>query len=102
VANDRILNSTGNARVQVYDNSTIIFNTNTANVASITAAGVFNLSTGHSLQLPVYNSANASILANVATGQVVYVTDGDSGNPCLAVYSGGAFRRVSFGANISP
>jgi hypothetical protein len=102
LASDRVLNSTGNARVQVYDNSTIFFNTNTANVASITAAGVFNLSTGHSLQLPVYNSANASVLANVATGQVVYVTDGDSGNPCLAVYSGGAFRRISFGANISP
>jgi hypothetical protein len=102
LASDRVLNSTGNARVQVYDNSTIFFNTNTANVASITAAGVFNLSTGHSLQLPVYNSANASVLANVATGQVIYVTDGDSGNPCLAVYSGGAFRRISFGANISP
>ena len=102
VASDRVLNSTGNARVQVYDNSTILFNTNTANVASITAAGVFNLSTGHSLQLPIYNSANASVLANVATGQVVYVTDGDSGNPCLAVYSGGAFKRISFGANISP
>ena len=102
VASDRVLNSTGNARVQVYDNSTILFNTNTANVAAITAAGVFNLSTGHSLQLPIYTTANASVLANVATGQVVYVTDGDSGNPCLAVYSGGAFRRISFGANISP
>lgn len=101
VASDRILNSTGNARVQVYDNSTILFNTSSANVASITASGVFNLSTGHSLQLPVYTVSQASNLANVATGQVVYVSDGDSGNPCLAVYSGGVFKRVSFGANIS-
>lgn len=101
VASDRIVNSTGNARVQVYDNSTILFNTNSANVASITAAGVFNLSTAHSLQLPVYTVSQAANLANVATGQVVYVSDGDTGNPCLAVYSGGAFKRISLGANIS-
>jgi hypothetical protein len=31
----------------------------------------------------------------------VAVTNGDAGNPCLAVYSSGAWKRVSLGANIS-
>ena len=99
---NKILNSSGNASVFVGESSNIIFKVNSSNVATITTGGVVNLSASHSLQLPIYNAANASVLANVATGQVVYVTDGDSGNPCLAVYSGGAFRRISFGANISP
>jgi hypothetical protein len=51
--------------------------------------------------LPSYTVAQAQALPSVSTGQMIYVTNGDSGNPCLAVYSGGAFRRVSFGANIS-
>ena len=98
---NKILNSSGNASVFVGESSNIIFTVNSSNVATITTGGVINLSASHSLQLPIYNTANASSLANVSTGQVVYVTDGDSGNPCLAVYSGGAFRRISFGANIS-
>jgi hypothetical protein len=98
---NKILNSSGNASVFVGESSNIIFTVNSSNVATITTGGVVNLSASHSLQLPIYNTANASVLANVSTGQVVYVTDGDSGNPCLAVYSGGAFKRISFGANIS-
>lgn len=99
---NKILNSSGNASVFVGESSNIVFTVNSSNVATITTNGIVNLSASHSLQLPIYNAANALGLANVATGQVVYVTDGDSGNPCLAVYSDGAFRRISFGANISP
>lgn len=51
--------------------------------------------------LPSYTVAQAQALPSVSTGQMIYVTNGDSGNPCIAVYSGGAFRRISFGANIS-
>lgn len=51
--------------------------------------------------LPTYTVAQAQSLPSVSTGQMIYVTNGDSGNPCIAVYSGGAFRRISFGANIS-
>lgn len=51
--------------------------------------------------LPSYTVAQAQALPSVSNGQMIYVTNGDSGNPCLAVYSGGAFRRISFGANIS-
>jgi hypothetical protein len=31
-------------------------------------------------------------------GTVVYVTDGDAGSPCLAVYSGGAWRKLALGS----
>jgi len=96
-----IRNSSGNASVTVYDTPVIKFNVSSSNVAEIDSDGVFDLSSGHSLQLPVYTVAQAANLANVATGQVIYVSNGDTGNPCLAVYSGGAFKRVSFGANIS-
>ena len=99
--NDKILNTTGNTFVQATDSSTIVFSVAESNVGTFTTAGVFNISAGHSLQLPVYTVAQATGLANVATGQLVYVSNGDSGNPCLAVYSGGAFKRVSLGATIS-
>jgi hypothetical protein len=96
-----IRNTSGNASVAVLDTPRILFNVASSNVAEIDSDGVFNISTGHSLQLPSYSVAQAANLANVAVGQLIYVSNGDTGNPCLAVYSGGAFKRVSFGANIS-
>jgi len=42
-------------------------------------------------------------LGNISavTGDVAYCSNGDAGNPCLAVYTGSAWKRVAFGANIS-
>jgi hypothetical protein len=68
---------------------------------TITVPGVVNITNTHSLQLPTYTVSQASALGNVAAGQVIYVSNGDSGNPCLAVYSGGAWKRVALGATIS-
>ncbi len=34
-------------------------------------------------------------------GQLVYCSDGDSGSPCLAVYDGSSFKRISLGATVS-
>ena len=96
-----LYNTSGNAAIHVTDTPNIVFTVNSANVATITAAGVFNIGTGHSLQLPSYTVVQANALSNVATGQLIYVSNGDTGNPCLAVYSGGAWKRISFGANIS-
>ena len=96
-----ITNSSGNTSVMATDTSTINFEINTATAAQITSAKIFDISMGHSLKLPSYTVAQAANLANVATGEVIYVSNGDTGNPCLAVYSGGAFKRISFGANIS-
>jgi hypothetical protein len=77
--------------------------TNTSGNAEITVSepGVANIATCDSLQLPNYTVAEASGIATPAAGQIIYVSNGDSGNPCLAVYSSGAWKRVSLGANIS-
>lgn len=36
-----------------------------------------------------------------STGDIAYCSNGDSGNPCLAVYNGTNWRRVALGAAIS-
>jgi hypothetical protein len=96
-----ILNSSGNTKVTATDDSTVLFTTNNANVATITAQGIFNISAGHSLQLPAYTVANATALSNVATGQMIYVSNGATGSPCLAVYSGGTWKQVAIGNTIT-
>ena len=77
--------------------------TNTSGNAEITVSdpGVANIATCDSLQLPSYTVASSANIATPAAGQIIYVTNGDSGNPCLAVYSAGAWKRVALGANIS-
>ena len=96
-----ITNSSGNTSIQTTDANTINFEIDAVLVAQITSAGVVNLANSHSLQLPAYTTANATVLTNVATGQVIYVSDGDAGQPCLAVYSGGSFKRIALGSTIS-
>jgi hypothetical protein len=64
-------------------------------------SGVANASTTHSLQLPSYTVTEASSLSDVESGQIIYCSNGDSGSPCLAVYSVDSWRIVSLGANIS-
>lgn len=71
------------------------------NRITVTSAGVADVSTTHSLQLPTYTVIEANALSNVANGQLIYVSNGDTGSPCLAVYSAGAWKISSLGANIS-
>jgi hypothetical protein len=68
---------------------------------SVAESGVVTIAQAHSLQLPTYTVTSANALANKAPGQLIYVSNGDSGNPCLAVYASGAWKRVSLGANIA-
>lgn len=77
--------------------------TNTSGNAGISVddSGVANIATVQSLQLPGYSVAQAANLANTSDGQLIYVTNGDSGNPCLAVYSTDNWKIVALGANIS-
>lgn len=77
--------------------------TNSAGNASIQVdpSGVGNLSTVQSVQLPTYTVSQATALANAANGQIIYVSNGDSGSPCLAVYSVDAWKIVSLGGNIT-
>lgn len=96
-----LYNTSGNTAVQVTDTPQINFVVNNVTRAAVTAAGIMDLSTGHSLKLPSYSVAAANALGNVANGELIFVADGDSGSPCLAVYSNGAWRRVALGATIS-
>lgn len=68
---------------------------------AVDPSGVANLSTVQSLQLPSYTVSQANALGNTASGQLIYVSNGDSGNPCLAVYSVNAWKIVSLGGNIT-
>jgi len=35
-----------------------------------------------------------------ATGSLIFVSDGDAGSPCLAVYDGSNWKIISLGSNI--
>jgi hypothetical protein len=63
--------------------------------------GVINNATlgGPHLTLVQYSVSSAPVNAPVA--RVIYVSDGDGGNPCLAVGNGSAWKRVALGATIS-
>lgn len=37
-----------------------------------------------------------------SAGDIVYLTDGDAGNPCLAVYNGSSWRTVRLGTQVGP
>jgi hypothetical protein len=96
-----ITNTSGNSTVHVTDTPSIVFGVNGNNIAEFNANQVLNMSASRGLQLPVYTVAQATSLPAPAAGQVIYVSNGDNGSACLAVYSGGAWRRVAFGAVIS-
>jgi len=96
-----ISNTTGNSAVQVTDTPAVVFKVNNYNIAEFNANRVLNMSASRGLQLPTYTVAEATALPAPAAGQVIYVSNGDSGAACLAVYSDGAWRRVNLGAAIS-
>jgi hypothetical protein len=68
---------------------------------SVDANGVAQFATVHSLQLPTYTVTQANALANKAAGQIIYVSNGNGGAPCLAVYNGSNWQQVRFDGVIS-
>jgi hypothetical protein len=85
-------------------NSNVTVSVNgTNNVGVFATAGLYvsGLFASANVALPVYSVATATALSGIATGQVIYVSNGDNGNPCLAVYSGGTWKRVALGTTIS-
>lgn len=78
-----------------------ITNDSGVNSIEVDDSGVANLVTVQSLQLPSYTVSQANALANVASGQIIYVSNGDSGSPCLAVYSVDAWKIVQLAGNIT-
>lgn len=73
----------------------------TGNSIIVDANGVAQFATIQSLQLPIYTVTQANALANKATGQLIYVSNGNSGSPSLAVYNGSDWQKVVFGGAIS-
>lgn len=51
--------------------------------------------------LKEYTVSNAPQASSSNKGLLIYVSDGDSGSPCLAVSDGSTFRRISLGSTIS-
>lgn len=51
--------------------------------------------------LPTYTTLQANNLTGVSVGQLIYVSDGANGSPCLATYSAGAWQRINLAGNIS-
>lgn len=96
-----LTNSAGTAEVNTTAGGNIDFDINSTTVAQVTSTSILNISAGHSLQLPAYTVAQANGLGNVATGQVIYVSNGAAGSPCLAVYTGGAWKQVTIGSTIT-
>jgi len=78
-----------------------ITNISGTNRIEVLTNGVADISTVQSLQLPTYTVATAANIANVANGQIIYVTDGDGGSPSLAVYSVDNWKKVLLSGNIS-
>ena len=70
-------------------------------VISVDANGVAQFATVHSLQLPTYTVTQANALSNKAAGQIIYVSNGNGGAPCLAVYNGSNWQQVRFDGVIS-
>ena len=51
--------------------------------------------------LPSYTTAAANSISDKKIGEIIYVSDGDNGLPCIAVYDGLSFKRLGLGATIS-
>ena len=55
------------------------------------------------LSLPQYTmSGSPNGIPDGQVGDVIYVSNGDSGNPCIAIHDGSSFKRISLGTTISP
>ena len=53
------------------------------------------------LRLEQLSTSTVESLSSLAAGDIVYTSDGDGGDPCLAVYNGTNWLRVALGTAIS-
>jgi hypothetical protein len=105
----KIINGAGTTYVETTGANTVVSNISGTNIMVVSSTGVSvvgnivsnSISADQSLKLPSYTVAQSANISSPSAGQVIYVSNGDAGNPCLAVYSSGAWKRVSLGANIS-
>lgn len=95
-----ISNSSGNTKIQV-QGTDIVLKTDSANVVSIGTSKIVDISNAHSLQLPIYATIEANALSNKQNGQLILTSDGANGQPCLAVYYDGQWKKLILGSQIS-
>ena len=96
-----LYNTDADSSVQVNDVPEISFTVNNTVRTKITANGIVDISTGRSIKMPLYTVSQADALTGRTEGEMIYVQNGDSGAACLAVFTGGAWKRVVLGAAIS-
>ncbi len=77
----------------VKDDLVVISDASTTETKKITIQNLF--------KVPSANTANTAAISSAAAGQVVYVSDGAGGSPCLAVYNGSNCLRITLGAAIA-
>lgn len=77
------------------DDSSIIIDATTSNISGAV------ISASDLLNLPIYTTAQAAGISGAVAGAVIYVSDGNSGSPCLAVRSGSSWLRIALGLAIS-
>jgi len=95
-----LTNVSGNASVSVSPAGNINLITNSTPVVTVNNTGVFDI-VGTSLKLPSYTVAQVANIMGAQAGQVIFVSNGNSGFPCLAVFDGTAWKRVTLGSTIS-
>lgn len=78
-------------------------NLGNANTDAITATGYLKASNGFGLTVMNTSTANylSGVLGIISTGDVAYISDGDSGSPCIGVYNGSSWKRIALGSDIS-
>jgi len=92
--------SSGNNEINTTNDISITVNS--TNLLNFSTDNIVDASNAHSIQLPVYTVTEANTLLNKSVGQVIYVSNGSSGTPCLAVYDGSGWKKIAlFAGNIS-
>lgn len=86
--------------IQVYNATTDTTNTNISFNGWSTTINNF-LTLNWIVRLGQIDTATLNGLGFQGEGSTAYCSDGDAGSPCLAVFDGTNWRRISFGAAIS-
>ena len=90
---DKRISELNELTAPVKDDLVLISDTSTTETKKITIQNLF--------KVPSANTANTAAISSPAAGQVAYVTDGAGGSPCLAVYNGSSWLRITLGAAIA-
>lgn len=92
--------SSGTTEIQT-TGSSIDFTVANQDVMQLSATKLVDLQNARSLKLPTYSVAGLATVSSPTPGEVVYVSNGDGGVPCLAVYDGTQWSKIILGGPLS-